>query len=77
MHKIFLSGIILAGTLSLFATDASALVCAKGVYGAACVGPRGNVAARRYYGGLMRHPRTGALIRHSGPYRSRTAIRRY
>jgi hypothetical protein len=34
-------------------TDASAVVCARGVYRAGCVGPRGAVVAHRgYYGRL-------------------------
>ena len=42
--------------LALFAllisiTDASAVVCAKGVYRAGCAGPRGAVVAHRTYRG--------------------------
>jgi hypothetical protein len=46
--------------LALFAllisiTDASAVVCAKGVYRAGCAGPNGAVVARRgYHGTYMR-----------------------
>ena len=48
--------------LALFAvlsiTDASAVVCAKGVYRAGCVGPRGAaVAHRTYRGAYMRATR--------------------
>ena len=40
------------------ATDANAVVCAKGVYRAGCVGPRGAVTARRgYHGTYMRATR--------------------
>jgi hypothetical protein len=49
--------------LALFAllisiTDASAVVCAKGVYRAGCAGPNGKVAVRRgYHGTYMRATR--------------------
>ena len=46
--KLFLiAATLLGGTFSLIATDASAAVCARGVYRAGCAGPRGAVVARR------------------------------
>src|SRR5215208_5469365 len=36
---------LLGGTFALSATDASAAVCARGVYRAGCAGPRGAVVA--------------------------------
>ena len=77
MKKIALLGLVLAGSLSVFATEASAVVCAKGVYRAGCVGPNGAVVGRRYYGGAaVRGYHGGTTIRrYSGPVRSRTVIR--
>ncbi len=78
MKKIAILGLVLAGSLSVFATEASAVVCAKGVYRAGCVGPNGAIAGRRYYGGAaVRGYRGGTVVRHyGGPVRSRTVIRR-
>ena len=46
--KLFITGaILLGGAFTLIATDASAAVCARGVYRAGCAGPRGAVVARR------------------------------
>ena len=46
--KLFLiAATLLGGTFALSATDASAAVCARGVYRAGCAGPRGAVVARR------------------------------
>jgi hypothetical protein len=46
--KLFLMAAAFLGvTFALSATDASAAVCARGVYGAGCAGPRGVVVARR------------------------------
>ena len=81
MSRFALIGLILAGSLSLLATEASAAVCARGVYRAGCVGPNGAVVGHRNYyrGGAMVHGyRRGTTVRHfSGPNRSRTVIRRY
>ncbi len=79
MRKFALLALMLAGSL-LLTTEASAVVCAKGVYRAGCVGPNGAIVGHRgYYGGAYaRGYRSGTVIRHrSGPYRSRTVIRRY
>ena len=81
MRKFALLALILAGSLSLLTTEASAVVCAKGVYRAGCVGPNGAIVGHRgYYGGgaYARGYRSGTVIRHrSGPYSSRTVIRRH
>ncbi len=80
MRKIVLLSLLLAAGLAASATEASAVVCAKGVNGAGCAGTRGAVAGRRTYG------RTGALARNTrghyygGPRVSvhrRTTVRHY
>lgn len=77
MKKLAIVALALAGSLSLLSSEASAIVCAKGAYGAKCVGPRGAFIAHRYHGPHY-YGRSGAMVRHfSGPYRSRTVIRRY
>ena len=49
------------------ASDANAIVCARGVYRAGCVGPNGGVAVRGPYGGAaVRGPYGGVAVR--GPY---------
>jgi hypothetical protein len=68
MNKILVLGIVLAAWASIFATEASAVVCARGARGAACVGPRGVVAGRRAYiprrrAVAVRGPRGTAVIR--------------
>lgn len=35
------------GTMTVVTTDANAVVCARGVYRAGCVGPRGAAVVRR------------------------------
>jgi hypothetical protein len=66
MMRWILFGFLLAAGLSAVATDASAVICAKGVYRAGCVGPRGAVVRRR--GVVVRRP---AAVVHR-----RTVIRR-
>jgi hypothetical protein len=50
--------LLLGGFIALSTVDASAYVCARGVYRAGCVGPRGAVVVRhpyhRYYGRVYR-----------------------
>ena len=42
---------LLGGFIALSATEASAVVCGRGLYRAGCVGPRGAVSVRRgFYG---------------------------
>ncbi|MGA7326967.1 MAG: hypothetical protein WBX25_21370 [Rhodomicrobium sp.] len=65
MSKIILLGIVGAAWLSLYTTEASAIVCAKGVHGAGCVSTRGAVARR---GVVVRRP--GAVAHR------RTVVRR-
>ena len=81
MNKFALFGLILAGSVSLLATEASAVVCAKGVYRAGCVGPRGAVVGHgTYRGGVIAHGhmRSGTTVRrYSGRQGSRTTIRHY
>ncbi len=38
---------LLAGLVTFVPIEANAVVCARGVYRAGCVGPRGSVAVRR------------------------------
>lgn len=46
--KFILLAIGLLASLTVFIpTDAEAVVCARGVYRAGCVGPRGTVGVRR------------------------------
>jgi hypothetical protein len=47
MKLLLIAATLLRGTFTLIATDASAAVCAQGVYRAGCAGPRGAVVARR------------------------------
>jgi hypothetical protein len=47
MRLFLIAATLLGGTFTLIATDASAAVCARGVYRAGCVGSRGAVVARR------------------------------
>ena len=52
MKRFILIAALLGGFFSFSATEASAIVCARGVYRAGCVGPGGGVVVRRgYYGG--------------------------
>lgn len=41
--KYVLSFLVVCATISIFAVDANAVVCARGVYRAGCVGPNGAV----------------------------------
>lgn len=47
MKLILVSVGIFAGLMAYFPTEANAAVCARGVYRAGCVGPRGAVGVRR------------------------------
>jgi hypothetical protein len=47
MRLFLIVATLLGGAFTLIATDASAAVCARGVYRAGCAGPRGAVVARR------------------------------
>jgi hypothetical protein len=65
MSKIILLGFVGAAWLSLYATEASAIVCSKGAHGAGCVSTRGAVARR---GVVVRRPAAvvhrRAVVRH-------------
>ncbi|MER2265444.1 hypothetical protein [Methylobacterium oxalidis] len=50
---------LFAGVLAYLPTEANAVVCARGVYRAGCVGPRGAVGVRR---GIYR-PRAVGVVR--------------
>jgi hypothetical protein len=47
MKRALLVLSLLGGFVALSATEASAVVCARGVYRAGCVGPYGAVGVRR------------------------------
>ncbi len=80
MRKIILLACALGAGIATYATEASAVVCAKGVYNAACVGPRGATMGHRgvyatggtvVRGSATVHPRTGTMVRR------RTTVRHY
>ena len=55
MKRFILTAALLGSFFAFTATEASAFVCARGVYRAGCVGPRGAVVGHRgYYGGVYR-----------------------
>ena len=55
MKYFILAAALLGGFFAFTATQASAIVCARGVYRAGCAGPRGAVVGHRgYYGGAYR-----------------------
>jgi hypothetical protein len=54
MKRLILATALIGGFFVFSATEASAVVCARGVYRAGCVGPRGAVGVHRgYYGGRV------------------------
>ena len=48
--KVIASGLLVLGLLCGAATEANAVVCARGVYRAGCAGPHGAVVTHRPYG---------------------------
>jgi hypothetical protein len=73
MKHILVALGLFAGLLAYIPTEANAVVCARGVYRAGCVGPRGAVGVRRgIYG-----PRAVGVVRrgHYGP--RAVGVRRY
>jgi hypothetical protein len=48
--KYVLSSLLVCLAMTVFAADANAAVCARGVYRAGCVGPRGAVVVHRPVG---------------------------
>ena len=49
MKNAIVAVLLLGGFMLLSTIDASAYVCARGVYRAGCVGPRGGVVVRDPY----------------------------
>src|SRR4029077_1284398 len=49
MKRFILSAALLGGFFAFTATEASAVVCARGVYRAGCAGPHGAVVGHRGY----------------------------
>jgi len=45
--KYLLSCLLFCTAMTVFGADANAVVCARGVYRAGCVGPRGAVVVHR------------------------------
>ncbi len=56
MKNAIVAMLLLGGFMLLSTIDASAYVCARGVYRASCVGPRGAVVVRHPYHPYVRHP---------------------
>jgi hypothetical protein len=57
MKKAIVAMLVLGGFMLLSTiVDASAYVCARGVYRAGCVGPRGAIVVRHPYHPYVRHP---------------------
>ena len=77
MSKIILLGFVCAAWVSVYTTEASAVVCAKGVHRAGCVAPRGAVARR---GVAVRRPtavaRRGVAVRRPAAVARRGVVRR-
>jgi hypothetical protein len=47
MKHVIISLLLVGGFVALCTVEASAVVCARGVYRAGCVGPRGAAVVRR------------------------------
>jgi len=71
MNKLILLAFALGAWITTYATESSAVMCAKGVYRAGCVGPRGAVVGHRAiyprYGatavrGTTIYPRRGMVV---------------
>ena len=71
MRKLILLALIGGAWVATYATEASAVMCAKGVYRAGCIGPNGAVMGHRGYYGMggttvrrsaIVHPRTGTMV---------------
>jgi len=63
MKHIIISLLLLGGVVALSTTEASAVVCARGVYRAGCVGARGGAV-------VVRHPvARGGVYVHRRVYR--------
>ena len=62
MKHAILSLLLLGSIVALSTTEASAVVCARGVYRAGCVGPHGGAV-------VVRHPYAGRGVYHGRVYR--------
>ncbi|HEV3246357.1 MAG TPA: hypothetical protein VG124_04080 [Beijerinckiaceae bacterium] len=62
MKRIILTAALLGGFFALSASEAGAVVCARGVYRAGCAGPRGAVVTHRGYYRRPYHYHGGAVI---------------
>ncbi|MBV9567304.1 MAG: hypothetical protein JO172_04135 [Hyphomicrobiales bacterium] len=72
MKRYILMAALLGGYFALSASDANAIVCARGVYRAGCAGPRGAVVTHRGY-----YPyRHGYYYRRPYPYHRGAVIYR-
>jgi hypothetical protein len=62
MKRIILTAALLGGFFALSASEAGAVVCARGVYRAGWAGPRGAVVTHRGYYRRPYHYHRGAVI---------------
>ncbi|MBV9115456.1 MAG: hypothetical protein JOY67_21810 [Hyphomicrobiales bacterium] len=72
MKRYILLAALLGGYFALSASDANAIVCARGLYRAGCAGPRGAVVTHRGYYPYFRH----GYYRRPYPYRRGVVIYR-
>jgi len=56
MKHMIISLLLLGGVVTLSTTEASALVCARGVYRAGCVGAGGGAVVVRHPAVVVGHP---------------------
>jgi len=54
---------LFSGTMAVTMADANAVVCARGVYRAGCVGPHGAVGVRRAPVAVVRRPVGAVRVR--------------
>jgi hypothetical protein len=67
MKRFILAAALVGGFFAFSATEAGAVVCARGVYRAGCAGPRGAVVGHRgyaYRGGVYRRGGVGVYRRY-------------
>jgi hypothetical protein len=71
--KLIASTLLVLGLLAVQVSEANAVVCARGVYRAGCVGPHGAVGVHRPYGyggaAVVRRPYGAAVVRPYGVHR--------
>jgi hypothetical protein len=75
MRKAFILSFILAAGAAVYATEASAAVCARGVNRAGCIGPRGAVVGHRGVAGRTVIRSTRVAPRRGVVVHRRTVIR--